>query len=68
MDEKQWRSVVRQLVGAGYLTTDDEGYGSLKLTVKSSPVLKGQEKLLFRQDTTVKAERKQRTAQTELQG
>ncbi len=68
MNEKQWRSVVRQLVGVGYLTTDDEGYGSLKLTAKSSPVLKGQEKLEFRQDTTVKAERKQRAAQTELQG
>ncbi len=68
MNEKQWRSVVRQLVGAGYLTTDDEGYGSLKLTAKSAPVLKGQEKLEFRQDTTVKTERKQRTVQTELQG
>ncbi len=66
--EKQWRSVVRQLVGSSYLTTDEEGYGSLKLTPKSSPVLKGQEKLEFRQDTAVKAERKQRAAQAELQG
>jgi ATP-dependent DNA helicase RecQ len=68
MSEKQWRSVVRQLVGSGYLTTDDEGYGSLKMTSKSMPVLKGQERLEFRQDTTVKAERKQRATQTELQG
>jgi ATP-dependent DNA helicase RecQ len=66
--EKQWRSVARQLVGSGYLTTDEEGYGSLKLTAKSTPVLKGQEKLEFRQDTAVKAERKQRGVQTELQG
>ncbi len=66
--EKQWRSVVRQLVGSGYLTTDEEGYGSLKLTAKSAPVLKGQERLEFRQDTMLKAERKQRPAQTELQG
>jgi ATP-dependent DNA helicase RecQ len=68
MNEKQWRSVVRQLVGSGYITTDEEGYGSLKLTPKSAPVLKGQEKLEFRQDVTIKAERKQRAAQVELQG
>jgi ATP-dependent DNA helicase RecQ len=68
MNEKQWRGVVRQLVGSGYLTTDEEGYGSLKLTSKSAPVLKGQEKLEFRQDTAVKAERKQRAVQAELQG
>jgi ATP-dependent DNA helicase RecQ len=68
MNEKQWRGVVRQLVGSGYLTTDEEGYGSLKLTPKSAPVLKGQERLEFRQDTAVKAERKQRAVQTELQG
>jgi ATP-dependent DNA helicase RecQ len=38
------------------------------MTAKSTPVLKGQERLEFRQDTTVKAERKQRAQQTELQG
>jgi ATP-dependent DNA helicase RecQ len=65
MNERQWRSVVRQLVGSGYLTTDD---GSLKITPKSTLVLKGQEKLEFRQDTSVKAERKQRVAHIELQG
>ncbi|MGL4608783.1 MAG: DNA helicase RecQ [Trueperaceae bacterium] len=68
MNEKQWRGVVRQLVGSGYLTTDEEGYGSLKLTPKSAPVLKGQERLEFRQDITLKAERKQRVPQTEFQG
>jgi ATP-dependent DNA helicase RecQ len=68
LNEKQWRGVVRQLVGSGYLTTDEEGYGSLKLTPKSAPVLKGQERLEFRQDITLKAERKSRPAQVELQG
>jgi ATP-dependent DNA helicase RecQ len=68
MNEKQWRGVVRQLVGSGYLTTDEDGYGSLKITPKSAPVLKGQERLEFRQDTAVKAERKQRAVQTELKG
>jgi ATP-dependent DNA helicase RecQ len=68
MNEKQWRGVVRQLVGSGYLTTDEDGYGSLKLTLKSAPVLKGQERLEFRQDITLKMERNQRPVQTELQG
>jgi ATP-dependent DNA helicase RecQ len=68
MNEKQWRGVVRQLVGSGHLTTDEDGYGSLKITPKSAPVLKGQERLEFRQDTAVKAERKQRAVQTELKG
>jgi ATP-dependent DNA helicase RecQ len=71
MNEKQWRGVVRQLVGAGYLTTDEEGYGSLKLSSKSSAVLKGQEKLEFRQDSTLKSERKQKGSvrqNTQLQG
>ena len=68
MNEKQWRGVVRQLVGSGYLTTDEEGYGSLKITPKSAPVLKGLERLEFRQDTAVKAERKQRPTQVELKG
>jgi ATP-dependent DNA helicase RecQ len=68
MNEKQWRGVVRQLVGSGYLTTDEDGYGSLKLTPKSASVLKGQERLEFRQDITLKTERKQRPVQVELQG
>ncbi|HEU4740133.1 MAG TPA: DNA helicase RecQ [Meiothermus sp.] len=50
LDHKQWRSLVRQLVGGGYLSTDDEGYGSLRLTPKAAPVLKGQERLELRQD------------------
>jgi ATP-dependent DNA helicase RecQ len=68
MNEKQWRSVVRQLVGSGYLTTDDEGYGSLKITPKSTLVLRGQEKLEFRRDTTIKTEPKQPATAAELHG
>ncbi len=30
LDERQWRSVFRQLVAAGLLATDDEGYGVLQ--------------------------------------
>ena len=50
LDEKQWRSVLRQLVASGYLTTDSNGYGSLLLSNKSAALLKGKESIQFRHD------------------
>ena len=50
IDEKQWRSVLRQLVASGYLTTDSNGYGSLLLSSRSAALLKGQESIQFRHD------------------
>ena len=41
LDARQWRSVFRQLVAAGLLATDDEGYGVLRLTNASRGVLRG---------------------------
>jgi len=40
LDKQQWRGVFRQLVAAGLLATDDEGYGTLRLTAASRDVLK----------------------------
>ncbi len=64
--EKAWRGVMRQLVAGGYLTTDPDGYGTLKLSPRSTPVLKGQETVHFRNDPTpqkaVKAAPKSRVA------
>jgi ATP-dependent DNA helicase RecQ len=37
-----WRALVRTLLAEGYLTTDRDGYGVLKLTSKSASVLKGE--------------------------
>ncbi len=42
LDERQWRSVFRQLVAAGLLATDEEGYGVLRLTPASRGVLRGE--------------------------
>jgi len=42
LDERQWRSVFRQLVAAGYLATDDEGFGVLRATAASRAVLRGE--------------------------
>ena len=50
--ERAWRGVMRQLVAGGYLSTDPDGYGTLKLSALSTPVLKGRETVQFRQDPT----------------
>jgi ATP-dependent DNA helicase RecQ len=50
LSERAWRGVLRQLVAAGYLATDAEGYGALKLTARSAPLLRGQETLRLRRD------------------
>ncbi len=36
----EWRGIFRQLIAHGYLATDTEGYGVLKLTQKAWPLLK----------------------------
>jgi ATP-dependent DNA helicase RecQ len=48
LDASGWRSLFRQLVAAGHLAGDDEGHGTLLLTEKSRPLLKGQERFLMR--------------------
>ena len=45
-----WRRVVRQLTAAGYLVTDPDGYGSLKLAPASAGVLKGERRVALRRD------------------
>jgi ATP-dependent DNA helicase RecQ len=61
--QQQWSSVYRQLVAAGFINVDIEGYGGLKLTEASRPVLKGQQEVWLRRDAepakrkTSKAER-----------
>ena len=42
LDERQWRSVFRQLVASGLLATDDDGFGVLRLTAASRGVLRGE--------------------------
>ncbi len=50
LDEKQWRSVFRQLVANAYVEVDFEGYGAFKLTEKCRPVLRGEQTLMLRKD------------------
>ncbi len=53
-----WRGLFRQLMATGYVTTDEEGHGSLTLTDRARPLLRGEEQFLMREVTaTAKTER-----------
>ena len=59
-DGTAWRSLLRQLVAQGFLIGDDEGYGTLILTERARPLLRGEERFLMR---TVKASARKQKAQ-----
>ncbi|HEX7036282.1 MAG TPA: DNA helicase RecQ [Pseudomonadales bacterium] len=46
-----WRSVVRQLIVQGFLTADPERFGALRLTARSRELLRGEVRLLLREET-----------------
>lgn len=50
MDDKQWRSIFRQLLAAGLLEADAEGYGTLRLSSASRAVLSGGRSVKLRED------------------
>lgn len=49
----QWQSIYRQLVAANLLTVDMSGYGSLRLTEKSQPLLRGEHTIALRKETAI---------------
>jgi ATP-dependent DNA helicase RecQ len=50
LTDKEWRSVIRQLVALGYLTVDLEGWGALRLTPESRSVLEKQTEVRMRKE------------------
>ncbi|HET7832468.1 MAG TPA: DNA helicase RecQ, partial [Gallionella sp.] len=46
----QWSGVYRQLIAAGLLSVDVEGYGGLRLTEAARPVLRGEQEVWLRRD------------------
>ena len=54
LSDRQWRSVLRQLLVRGYLKTDAARYGALSLTPKARPVLRGEERVHLREDAAPK--------------
>ena len=54
LDQKQWRSILRQLVVQGFLLVDSAGYGALRLSESSRPLLRGEIELPLRRDLLAK--------------
>lgn len=50
LDKRAWRSVLRQLVAAGLLAVDIDGYGALKLGREARKLLRGETSLELRRD------------------
>jgi ATP-dependent DNA helicase RecQ len=60
LNEKQWRTVLRQLVAMGHLRSDSEAFGALKLTESSRGVLRGETEIWLREEaegTRIRASR-----------
>jgi ATP-dependent DNA helicase RecQ len=55
LNDRQWRTVIRQLVALGHLLPDSEAFGALKLTATSRGVLKGETEVMLREDTPSKS-------------
>jgi ATP-dependent DNA helicase RecQ len=62
VDEKQWRSVFRQLVAKGLVAVDFEGYGGLQLTEACRPILRGEQQLMLRRDLAPAPEKRNKSA------
>jgi ATP-dependent DNA helicase RecQ len=60
--KQEWRSIFRQLYGAGVIALDVTGYGTWKVTEAGRQVLKGAAKAQLRLDTLKPARRKARAA------
>ncbi len=66
LDARGWHGVIRQLVVAGLLDIDLEGYGALRLTAASRPVLRGEQAVELRQEAErVSARKPRRSAASE---
>jgi len=48
LDNNQWRSLFRQLIAGGYLYSDIDNFGALKLSPSCKPILNGEQQLLLR--------------------
>ena len=57
LDERAWRSVLRQLVAARALDVDIEGYGGLRLGPEARGLLRGERSIELRRETAGSGER-----------
>ena len=59
LDNKQWRSVFRQLVARGYLSVDLTQFGALRLEESCRPLLRGEQDIQLRRDSAARTARQQ---------
>ena len=62
LDERQWRSVLRQLVVRGFVYSDPSRYGALALTPSARPLLRGETTLTLREDAKTATARRRTAA------
>jgi len=68
-DKETWRSILRQMLAAGYLKLDITGYGGLSLTKEGESLLDGSGVFFFRRDAVRPAGRiAKAVARTDLAG
>jgi ATP-dependent DNA helicase RecQ len=60
VDAATWRALFRQLAAAGHLAGDEEGHGTLRLTERARPLLRGAEPFLMRRLTAAPARKARR--------
>ncbi len=60
LDANAWRSVFRQLVAAGLLEVEIDGFGGLRLTAAAPAVLRGETRIQLRRETARAEKRSQR--------
>ena len=51
----EWQSIIRQLVSAGFLQLDVQGYGGLAIPPKGQDLMRGEKSFRYRQDTLKKS-------------
>lgn len=56
-DKAQWKSIFRQIIAHGLVIVDMEAYGALKLSPKSTRILRGEQEVHLRADSLVKKEK-----------
>ncbi|MFT4196549.1 MAG: DNA helicase RecQ [Pseudoxanthomonas sp.] len=64
LDANAWRGIVRQVVASGLLEVDAQGYGALRLTAASKPVLQGAQSVLLRRDAAGRRKRSEPRTRT----
>ena len=64
--DKQWRSVIRQLLVQNFLLVNDEMYGAIQLTEKARQILKGETKIFLREELAAVKPLKQRRRSAQI--